>query len=201
MDSDFKTAVSSLEIEFPRRVGKRGKPRRAYEGLLCPRGHDLLKFRSNRTHKSGTKKGRTYSTCIECERLKAAHRKLLRGGNPPLDRQWTKGSGARRDPARKAETDRLWRLRKLGLTPGDVAALMEKQDGACGICKQPLTTAKILGPGLNRILSNNSAVIDQCHITGNVRGLLCNHCNRGLGFFMDDADRLRKAIAYLEGAP
>lgn len=43
-------------------------------------------------------------------------------------------------------------------------------------------------------------VIDHCHITGNVRGLLCHHCNRALGLMGDSPKALRKAAAYLEEA-
>lgn len=40
-------------------------------------------------------------------------------------------------------------------------------------------------------------VIDHDHITGAIRGLLCNHCNSGLGFFKDNTDSLFTAIKYL----
>ena len=40
-------------------------------------------------------------------------------------------------------------------------------------------------------------VVDHCHTTGAIRGILCNKCNTGLGRFKDCPDELRKAMEYL----
>lgn len=40
-------------------------------------------------------------------------------------------------------------------------------------------------------------VIDHCHATGKVRGLLCNYCNLALGLFKDNTTTLSKAIEYI----
>ena len=34
--------------------------------------------------------------------------------------------------------------------------------------------------------------------TGEIRGLLCSDCNRGLGCFNDDTEIMEKAISYLK---
>ena len=59
----------------------------------------------------------------------------------------------------------------------------EARTGSCGICG--LRTEKPL-------------CIDHNHATNELRGLLCNNCNQGLGLFRDNADLLRKAAKYLE---
>lgn len=41
-------------------------------------------------------------------------------------------------------------------------------------------------------------VFDHCHAKGHARGWLCDGCNKGLGSFRDDPERLIKAAAYLK---
>jgi hypothetical protein len=43
-------------------------------------------------------------------------------------------------------------------------------------------------------------MVDHCHATGKVRGLLCHNCNRALGLLKDDKSTIRRALEYLEGA-
>lgn len=40
--------------------------------------------------------------------------------------------------------------------------------------------------------------VDHNHKTGKIRGLLCDLCNRGLGYFRDNPLLLQEAINYLE---
>ncbi len=63
--------------------------------------------------------------------------------------------------------------------------LSEKQGGVCAICNQECVSGRRLA-------------VDHNHDTGEVRGLLCCMCNRGLGNLGDNLDRLRAAVLYLE---
>jgi hypothetical protein len=78
-----------------------------------------------------------------------------------------------------------------GLAVGEYSRMLEGQNGVCKIC----------GQGETRIRFNttSSLVIDHNHDTGEVRGLLCNRCNVGLGCFKDDISLLRRATEYLDG--
>jgi hypothetical protein len=61
------------------------------------------------------------------------------------------------------------------------ADLFEKQQGLCGICLDPM----------------KRPVLDHCHRTMAVRGLLCSKCNIGIGQFNDSPEILQKAIRYV----
>jgi len=78
---------------------------------------------------------------------------------------------------------------KYGMTTYDLAAMAEKQDHRCAICGEK---EKEQRNGLVKHLA-----VDHDHKTGAVRELLCTACNKGLGHFDDDIDRMIKAIAYL----
>lgn len=45
--------------------------------------------------------------------------------------------------------------------------------------------------------SKETLVVDHDHKNGKIRGMLCNHCNRGLGHFRDDPMLLEFAAQYL----
>jgi len=69
-------------------------------------------------------------------------------------------------------------------------AMLEAQNHSCAICKALIT----LPDGKK---SNRDAQIDHCHETGEIRGLLCPPCNKGLGHFRDNPKLLLSAAAYL----
>ena len=78
------------------------------------------------------------------------------------------------------------------VTYADVLTMLEHQNYLCAICKE-------VGFNMNKHV-RSSLNLDHCHATGQVRGLLCHNCNRALGLFKDDVERMKTAIEYLEGA-
>lgn len=82
-----------------------------------------------------------------------------------------------------------WLRGKYGITLEERDEMFESQNGMCPICKDPM---------LKRGTEGKSAVIDHDHITGAVRGLICNTCNKGIGYFRDDKVLLAAALEYLD---
>lgn len=79
---------------------------------------------------------------------------------------------------------------KYGIGLDAYNALLAKQDGVCKICGNPETRK-------NKHTGTCRLHVDHCHETGNIRGLLCQKCNFGLGVFKDDIGLLQEAIKYL----
>ena len=78
--------------------------------------------------------------------------------------------------------------RRYGTTPEAVDAMSKRQNRSCSICD---TT-------FDESMGARRTNVDHCHATGQVRALLCNLCNVGLGSFRDDPARLRRAARYIE---
>lgn len=70
---------------------------------------------------------------------------------------------------------------RYGLTPIEYAKMTEESGGACCLCK-----------------NQSRLVVDHNHLTGVVRGLICDKCNVVLGLVKDDTATLCKIIEYLK---
>lgn len=79
--------------------------------------------------------------------------------------------------------------RNYGITEEEFHALKTKQDHKCAICKTSDPEGR-----------HGVFAVDHCHVSGDVRGLLCNKCNVGLGSFRDNIEYLANAIDYLKKA-
>jgi hypothetical protein len=78
-----------------------------------------------------------------------------------------------------------------GLTPKQHIELIKSCDNKCQICGNKPEDIPTL-PSNHKHLC-----VDHDHSTGVVRGLLCHHCNTGLGQFKDNPEFLKNAVKYL----
>lgn len=78
------------------------------------------------------------------------------------------------------------RLKQYGIGLTEYNAMLAAQGGKCGICGYSDMSKPAFFP-----------LVDHCHATGAVRGLLCMSCNQGLGKFRDDRALLAKAMQYI----
>lgn len=129
-------------------------------------------------------KGET-STCNQCgyagDRFHPSNPTVCKNCLADRQRKYRK----KRTPEYWQTKDRKYTIKKLyGLSVEDVEAMDARQGGVCAICATPPTSAKYLH-------------IDHCHSTGKVRGLLCNGCNRALGFINDRPEVAEAAARYL----
>lgn len=142
--------------------------------------------------KSNRAKSGRGSYCYPCDR---ARKKEWREANPEhvsdyfkaYKKEWRAG---RREEERNQS--RKYRLkREYGLTVEQYDDMLQRQGGACAICKSD--DLQVIKTGRVRALS-----VDHCHETGDVRGLLCSNCNVGLGYLRDSVDIIDGAIGYLQ---
>ena len=105
------------------------------------------------------------------DRCTACYGKLLRERNP--------------DKFLNAELKKNY-----GITLEVYNEILENQNGKCALC----------GAEANDTINGKVArlAVDHNHETGEIRGLLCGNCNRGIGNLQDSTEILTKAIDYLQ---
>lgn len=77
---------------------------------------------------------------------------------------------------------------KFGIDLNDYNALFAKQKGCCRTCKRHQSE-------LSKVL-----VVDHCHASLKVRGLLCDYCNRLLGNYENKPELFASFDVYLKEA-
>ena len=122
----------------------------------CKQEKSFDDFYNRKTNKDGK-----HYQCKQCmNKCVSKYRKTKRGTKTV--RRYTK---------RRTEK---YRQSRYEITIKDYDLLMRDQNNCCAICGRPQEV-------LSRSLS-----VDHNHLTNEVRGLLCDKCNLGLGFFDTD---------------
>lgn len=162
---------------------------KAKDGLVakCRECRDVIRIcgvcgsQKTRRMVSGTSR----SVCKVCER-RHGYESFKRKGSPPTTDAIRAIKARNRNKIRPSglKNAKVWRLRTdFGLEEADYLRLLESQDGHCAICQKQLL---------------KGAHVDHDHETGVVRGILCNRCNIGLGYFSESPESLRNAAFYIE---
>lgn len=149
-------------------------------------------------HVAGTK------LCPDCETVKPIADFPVRGSGTLYTyckvcnaRRAVEWSAKNRD--RKAATNAAWHARRgdhvrtkakdnhykrrYGISTDVVLSILESQNSRCAICCTEVT--------------KETLVVDHCHGSAKVRGILCNLCNISLAP-LERAEWLKTALAYLE---
>jgi hypothetical protein len=112
--------------------------------------------------------------CPDCEQA-VAHEGYTRNSTT------TSGYGSRCKACHNAASSDAYFYRTYKITKRELASLREAQDDKCGICGEP-----------------SPQHLDHDHSSGEIRMLLCQRCNHGLGLFRDDPRFLRAAADYVQ---
>lgn len=163
-----------------------------YSGLQC-----LMRHCKECNIKAASLRAKKSRPRINATRMINYHKNIEKNREKDRNRYWN-------NPKRKQDTldrNKKWCLenprlqrngflkRLYGITIDQWESMSLSQNHSCAICKKLET--------LIRKGSLCSLVVDHCHKSGKVRGLLCNKCNRVMGMLNDDVETLRRMIQYL----
>lgn len=119
-------------------------------------------------------------TCTTCLKTKRDNGFFKRGDRPTDLRSQCKECH-RNGRKQYYSTSEYKRFKRYGLTDEAYRRMITDQSNCCKICSR-----------------QTKLVVDHCHNTNKIRGLLCANCNRLLGDAYDSIEILKQAIEYLE---
>jgi hypothetical protein len=148
-------------------------------------------------HKSKTGMAGIAAVCKECVNELA---RIRYNKNPEYYRDKRKDSkreydqqryaamvAAGKKPAKDPKKEKnAYLMRNYGITIRDYDRILAEQGGKCAICGTSQSDRK-----------DGKLVVDHCHASGKVRGILCHKCNLMLGNANDLISTLEQAVIYL----
>lgn len=127
------------------------------------------------------------------DRLRAQAKERYLHADPEARREYLRKWRAA-NAAKVKESGRLYaRTTAHGLTGEEFDALLSAQNGCCAICIKPL---EAWGKDTH-IDHDHSCCPGARHCRECVRGILCSHCNNGLGHFRDSPEIMEAAAGYV----
>ena len=94
----------------------------------------------------------------------------------------------------QTQASKRGRFRNYGITEDEYLALLKRQGGRCAICRadKPNIATKSWYIDHDHSCCQGPRSCGRC-----IRGLLCQACNTGIGYFRDQPDLLKAAMDYL----
>ncbi len=196
---EFRRLCSSCQEyktieEFPVNLGLPG--RRGYTCLACSRSI-AHKAKNYKTHVPGRQAdyrprpgARVMKPCIYCgEEFSAREIWPHRAHCPKNPKFLPKQQKKVVPPSRfSKEIRERWLYARYGITPQQFEEMSDAQGGRCAIC--------LMVPE-GKTPKTSLLHVDHNHVTGKVRGLLCDKCNRSLGCLREDPALFDAAKQYL----
>jgi len=135
------------------------------------------------------------ATCSKCGSMKIT---MSNGASRcvPCHRRWGR-EYYQRSELRRAKSRRSYVLRKYGADIPDLEQILQQQGGCCAICRRSWPLCVPQKRTRYETIFLHYLCVDHDHRTGKIRGLLCNACNAGIGFFEEDEARFAEAVRYL----
>lgn len=95
------------------------------------------------------------------------------------------------NPERVKDYSKISNLRKFNLTIEQYNEKLISQNSVCAICSKYEIAVQ---PQTGRV---RNLAVDHCHLTGNIRGLLCMKCNTIVGHIERNPELIKNIVNYL----
>jgi len=140
----------------------------------CNKRKSIKRFHIQKSGKHGVR-----AICIKCRRKKG--RKYSKAHKKEKRENYFKN---------KQHYTNIHIRKKYGITLKQYNKMLKSQNNCCAICGKPEEEKE-------KNKSIRKLAIDHDHKTGNVRGLLCGKCNKGIGLLQGNIKILINATKYL----
>lgn len=148
----------------------------------CNNDKPLNEFFKDSSTKSGL-----HSQCKFCMKLPKGSRSEYRKEHYQLNKEHAEKTRRKYITSEHGIFKRRdnWYRKNYGITLADYNKILLEQNNKCATCKR------------DKSESFRNLVVDHCHITNKIRGLLCDNCNVALGKIKDNVETLKTMIKYL----
>ena len=177
-----------IEVDWSAVVPRTRKPltdeqkaqRAAYMKEYRKRNPEMIKEHSKRSREKNK------------DKVRARQKKWVEA-----NREYVSAKGREWYESNKEHQANIMMQRRVNLTLVQYAEILASQGGGCAICG---STESKKGDRVIRfsVDHDRSCCPDDTSCGSCVRGLLCNHCNLGIGHLRDSTELLEAAIAYLK---